>query len=173
MAKNLAEIREWMYPNPVVLVSCGVGEEANVITVGWAGTVCSRPPMISVSLRPATHSYGLLKRYGEFVLNVPTLELMEAVHICGTRSGRDVNKWTLAGLHPDPSDKIATPGIAECPVSVECRIRHILDLGLHTMFIGEVLCVHRDPEWRTRSLPPVSLENKYYAMKEEPYADRQ
>ena len=172
MNKIVSDPREWMYPNPVVLVSCGLGEEANIVTLAWAGTVCSRPPMVSISLRPATHSHGLLRRNGEFALNVPTLDLMEAVHICGIRSGRDCNKWALTGLHPDRSEKIATPGIAECPISLECRIRHMLDLGLHTLFIGEVLCTRKDPDWKTRALPPVFLENKYYALKEAPYQER-
>jgi flavin reductase (DIM6/NTAB) family NADH-FMN oxidoreductase RutF len=97
---------------------------------------------------------------------------MEAVHVCGKKSGRDINKWAETGLHPDASETIMTPGIAECPISLECRIRHILDLGLHTMFVAEVLRVRKDPDWQARALPPVFLENKYYALQEGVFQER-
>jgi len=157
-----------MYPNPVVLVSCGKGAEANIITLAWAGTVCGGPPMISIAVRPATHSHGLLKKYGEFVVNFPTADLIDAVNICGTKSARDCNKWTEAGLHPDQSDVIETPGIAECPVSLECRVKHTLDIGSHTLFIGEVVRTRQDLTWKGKPAPITWIEGKYYALHEEP-----
>ena len=164
MTKTSHDPSEGMYPNPVALVSCGTGEEANIITLAWVGTVCGRPKMLSISVRPATHSHGLLRRYGEFVLNVPTVDQVEAARICGSKSGRDCDKWTEAGLHPDPSETIETPGIAECPVSFECRVRHTLNLGLHTLFIGEVLKVRRNPQWHLDPPPLTFIHGEYYGV---------
>jgi len=153
-----------MFPNPVVLLSVGHGDEANIITVSWAGTACGNPWMVTVSVRPATHSHGLIFKYREFVVNVPTLQIMKAVEICGSRSGRDVNKWKEANLHPDESISIRTPGIAECPISIECRVRHTLDLGLHTLFVGEVFGTRRDMDWVFDPTIPLYVEGKYYSM---------
>ncbi len=153
-----------MYPNPVVLVTSGHGVEANILTVSWAGTVCGEPWMVAISVRPATHSHSLLMKYREFVVNVPTVELMKAIDLCGSKSARECNKWTESGLHPDDSESIRTPGIVECPISMECRLRHTLDLGLHTLFVGEVLRTRRDPYWQFDPTVPVFVEGKYHAM---------
>jgi flavin reductase (DIM6/NTAB) family NADH-FMN oxidoreductase RutF len=153
-----------MYPNPVILVSCGQGQEASIITLAWAGTVCGDPWMVAIGVRPATHSHGLLMKYREFVVNVPTVQQMRAVEICGSRSGRDCDKWAEAGLHPDESQEIKTPGIAECPISMECRVRHTLGLGLHTLFVAEVVKTRRDPAWNYDPPVPVYVEGKYHTM---------
>ena len=164
MAKESVGLSGMMFPNPVVLVSCGQGEEANIITVSWAGTACGDPWMVTVAVRSATHSHGLLMKYREFVANVPTVKIMKAVELCGSRSGRGCNKWQESGLHADESVAIRTPGIAECPVSMECRVRHILDLGLHTLFVGEVVGTRRDREWQMAPTVPVYVEGRYYAV---------
>ena len=168
MEKALLDPRPHMFPNPVVLVTCGKGGETNIITLAWAGTVCGAPPMVSISVRPATHSHGLLRRHGEFVVNFPTVDQLGAVIICGLKSGRDCDKWAEAGLHPDPSDVIQTPGIAECPVSLECRVKHTLDLGQHTLFVGEVVRARRDLSWKGAPAPIAWVEGKYYGLSEEP-----
>lgn len=151
-----------MYPNPVVLVTVGTGARANIITVSWAGTVCGRPWMVAISLRPATHSHSLLMQHREFVVNVPTSNMLRAVELCGSMSGKDADKWKAAALTPDASETVGVPGIAECPVSMECRLRHTLDLGLHTLFIGEVLRLRRDPSWRLVPPPLAWMEGDYH-----------
>ena len=160
--KTVVDASGVMYPNPVVLVTAGHGRHANIITVAWAGTVCGQPWMVGIGVRPATYSHGLLMQHREFVVNVPTAGQLKAVELCGSLSGRDVNKWEAAGLHPDASESISTPGIAECPVSMECRLRHTLDLGLHTLFIGEVLRTRRDPAWKLVPPPLVYMEGRYH-----------
>ncbi len=167
MAKTTMRPREAMYPNPVALITCGKGDETNIITLAWVGTVCSKPKMVSISVRSSRHSYQLIKDCGEFVINFPTVDLLEAVEICGTKSGRDSNKWTETGLHPDNSTVIETPGIAECPISLECQVKQVLDLGAHTMFIGEVLQTRRDETWDITPSPIVYMHGKYYKLNEE------
>lgn len=157
-----------MFPNPVILVSSGQGEEANIMTVAWAGTACGNPWMVSIAVRPATHSHGLLMRHREFVVNVPTVDMLKAVEICGTKSGRECNKWVEAGLKPEESQAIRTPGIAECPISMECRVRHTLDLGLHTLFVGEVVQMRRERGWLFVPPVPVYVEGKYYGLDPRP-----
>ncbi|MFX1512028.1 MAG: flavin reductase family protein [Promethearchaeota archaeon] len=167
MVKTVMRPREAMYPNPVVLVTCGKGDETNIITLAWVGTVCSQPKMISISVRPSRHSYHLLKANMEFVLNIPTLELLQAVKICGTKSGRDCNKWSETGLNADASIAVETPGIKECPVSLECQVKQTLDLGAHTMFLAEVLQVRMDENWKFKPSPLVYFSGDYYKLSEE------
>lgn len=129
-------------PVPVVLVTSGGGDEpANVATVAWAGTVCSDPPMLSISLRAATLTHGIIMRTGEFVVNIPCQRIVRATDLCGMISGRDGDKFLKAGLTPVPATQVEAPVIAECPVALECRVRQVLELGLHTMFIAEILAV--------------------------------
>lgn len=131
-----------LYPVPAVMVSCGrSGEAPNIITVAWAGTVCSAPAMLSVSIRPERYSYDIIKETGEFVVNLVTKELVAAADYCGVKSGREVDKYKAAGLTPLASQKISAPGIAESPVNIECRVAQTLPLGSHTMFVGEVVNV--------------------------------
>jgi flavin reductase (DIM6/NTAB) family NADH-FMN oxidoreductase RutF len=129
-----------IYPLPAVMVSCGeTGEEYNIITVAWTGTTCSDPPMCYISVRPGRHSYGIIKRTGEFVINLTTEELARATDWCGCRSGRKFNKWEEMNLTPVPSKMISAPAILESPVNIECVVKQVLPLGTHDMFLSEVV----------------------------------
>ena len=131
-----------LYPVPAVMVSCGrENEKPNIITVAWAGTVCSDPAMLSVSIRPERYSYDIIRETGEFVVNLVTKELVFATDYCGVKSGRDVDKYKEMGLTPLASQKVKAPGIAESPVNIECKVVQELALGSHTMFVGEVVNV--------------------------------
>ncbi len=135
-------------PVPPVLVSCGGNGKfrPNIITVAWAGTVCSEPPMLSVSIRPQRYSHEIISATHEFVVNLTTAAMARAVDWCGVKSGRDVDKFEGAHLTPFPSEQIGAPGIAESPVNMECRVRKVLSLGSHDMFIAEIVAVHISEE---------------------------
>ena len=141
-----------IYPLPAVLVSCGANvEEYNLFTVAWTGTVCTNPPMCYISVRPERHSYEIIKRTGEFVINLTTASLARATDWCGVRSGRDYDKFSEMGLTPMQAAVVAAPIVAESPVSIECRVKQILPLGSHDMFLAEVVNVlvseeYIDPE---------------------------
>ncbi len=136
-----------LYPVPAVLVSCGATpEEYNLLTVAWTGTVCTNPPMCSISVRPERHSYGIIRRTGEFVINLTTRRLARATDWCGVRSGRDCDKFREMGLTPVASEVVAAPLVAESPVNIECRVRQVLPLGSHDLFIAEVVGVQVDEE---------------------------
>lgn len=134
-----------LYPVPAVLVSCGL-EHPNIITLAWVGTLCSDPPAVGIGVRPERFSHHLIEEGGEFVVNVPRADQVGVVDYCGQVSGRDVDKWTACGLTPLAARKIRTPLIAECPVALECRVSHKLSLGVHDLFVGEVLAVQIDEE---------------------------
>jgi len=135
---------ERMYPNPVVLVSCSNGHDDNIITLAWAGTVCSNPPMISISVRPSRYSHELISSSKEFVINIPDEKMIDVCNFCGTKSGRDVDKFKELKLTREKGLKINTPMIQECPVNIECIVKDIIHLGTHDVFIGEVLNVNAD-----------------------------
>ncbi len=144
MAKILWKPGTMLYPVPAVLVTSCSGGKENVLTVSWAGTVCTDPPMLSVSLRPERYSYPLVRESGEFVVNVPTARIMRAVDFCGVRSGRDVDKFEAAGLTREKASIVSAPLIAECPVSIECRVKDVIPLGSHDLFLAEVVAVHAE-----------------------------
>lgn len=128
-----------LYPVPAVMVSCQrPGEKPNIITVAWAGTVCSSPAMLSISVRKERHSYGILKETKEFVVNLVTEDLVRAADYCGVRSGRDVDKYRETRLTELPSKTVKAPGIEESPVNIECRVREVIPLGSHDLFLAEV-----------------------------------
>ncbi len=149
MAKNESfEKQTWkpgnvLSPLPVVLVSCGgvAGWKPNIITIAWTGSVCSDPPMLSISVRPERYSFGIIKNTGEFVVNVPFRRQARAVDWCGMVSGRDVDKWEGAALSQAPALKVQCPIIRECPIHIECQVRETLNLGSHVMFVSEVAAV--------------------------------
>ena len=134
-----------LYPVPAVLVSCGV-EKPNIITLAWVGTLCSDPPSVGIGVRPERFSHRLIDGGGEFVINLPRADQVGIVDYCGQVSGRDVDKWNACGLTPAPASKVSTPLIAECPVALECRVTHRLSLGVHDLFVGEVLAVQADKD---------------------------
>lgn len=137
-----------VYPLPAVLVSCGATpDEYNLVTVAWTGTVCTSPPMCYISLRPERHSYGIIRRTGEFVINLTTERMARAVDWCGVKSGRDFDKFRETGLTPAPAAEVAAPLVAESPVSIACRVKQVLPLGSHDMFLAEVVGVQVDERY--------------------------
>lgn len=139
MAKQYWRPGNMLYPVPAVMVSCQrPGEKANIITVAWAGTVCSSPAMVSISVRKERYSYDILKETGEFVINLVTKKLTRAADYCGVRSGRDVDKFQEMHLAELPSRTISAPGIEESPVNIECRVVEVKPLGSHDLFLAEV-----------------------------------
>lgn len=133
-------------PVPAVLVGCGNGTDFknNLITVAWAGIVCSTPPMVSVSIRPERYSRGLIESTGEFTINVPTVAMAEAVDYCGMVSGRDTDKFKAVNLTAKKGSKVTAPIVDECPLALECKVVHALKLGSHIMYVGEVVAVQAD-----------------------------
>lgn len=137
-----------IYPVPAVLVSCGATpEEYNLFTVAWTGTVCTNPPMCYISVRPERHSYEIIKRTGEFVINLTTKRLARATDWCGVRSGRDYEKFSQMGLTASPAAVVAAPVVEESPVAIECRVKQIIPLGSHDMFVADVVNVLVDEEY--------------------------
>lgn len=134
-----------VYPLPAVLVSVGKEKsEYNLFTVAWVGTVCTNPPMCYISVRPERHSYDILKRNKEFVINLTTRKMAFATDWCGVKSGRDYNKFKKMNLTPLMADKVKAPIIEESPLSIECRVKEIIPLGSHHMFLADVLNVQAD-----------------------------
>ncbi len=137
-----------IYPLPAVLVSCGENEqEHNLFTVAWTGTVCTNPPMCYISVRPERHSYDIIKRTGEFVINLTTASLARATDWCGVRSGRDYDKFSEMGLTAEPAAVVSAPVVGESPVSIECRVRQVIELGSHDMFLADVVNVLVDEQY--------------------------
>ena len=131
-------------PVPVVLISCGTVEKPNVFTVAWAGTVCTHPPMISISVRPGRFSYPLIRESGEFVLNLPSASMARAVDLCGVKSGRDVDKFALCGLTAVPAAGVSAPAVEECPVRFSCKVKSVTPLGTHDLFLAEIVSIEAD-----------------------------
>lgn len=135
-------------PVPAVMVSVTDKEgKSNIITVAWAGTVCTNPPMVSISVRPSRYSYQILEETGEFVINLTNESLVQACDYCGVVSGRDVDKFAKTGLTPIPMEHVHAMGIDESPVNMECKITEKRELGSHTMFIAEVVGVTVDDQY--------------------------
>lgn len=137
-----------IYPLPAALVTCGGNpEEWNMLTVAWTGTICSDPAMCYISVRPERHSYPIIKRRMEFTINLTTADMARATDWAGVRSGKDHDKWKETGLTPLPGEKVSSPTIAESPLAIECRVKSILSLGSHDMFIADVLNVRADDRY--------------------------
>ena len=132
-----------VYPLPAVLVSCGDKEENhNILTISWVGTICSDPAMCYISVRPERHSYPILKQTGEFVLNLTTEKMAFATDWCGVRSGKDYNKFSEMKLTKGKAEKVNAPIVLESPINIECKVKKIIELGSHDMFVADVLCVN-------------------------------
>ena len=148
MGKQSWKPGNMLNPVPAVMVSCADREgKPNIITIAWAGTVCTNPPMVSVSGRPTRFSYDMIRETGEFVINLVTEPLTRACDYCGVVSGRDVDKFAKTGLTPIPVEGVSVPGIAESPVSIACRVVEERALGSHTMFLAEVVGVTADDRY--------------------------
>ena len=145
--------QEWkpgnmLYPLPAVMVSCKrENEKPNIITLAWAGTICSDPVMVSVSIRPERYSYDIIKETKEFVINLTTKDLTFATDYCGVKSGRDTDKFKDMKLTAAKASKVSCPIIAESPVNIECRLKEIIKLGSHDMFIADVVAVDVSEEY--------------------------
>lgn len=148
MAKEIWKPGNMLYPLPVVMVSMADKDGSNnIITIAWAGTICTNPPMVSISVRPERYSYPILKETGEFVINLTTRELAFATDYCGVKSGRDVDKFKEMHLTPAAASLIKAPMIAESPVNIECRVNRVIPLGSHDMFLADVVAVHADEKY--------------------------
>ena len=132
-------------PEPPVLVSCGGLDKPNLITIGWTGTICTQPSMVSISVRPERFSHHLIKESGQFAINLPTEALVRSVDWCGVKSGRDVDKFAACGLHAAPGSVLTDcPVLEESPVNMECRITQRIPLGSHDLFLAEVVACDVD-----------------------------
>ena len=174
--KRLFKAGNMLYPVPAVMVS--VADKAgnsNIITVAWAGTVCTNPPMLTISVRPERHSYQMIKETGEFVVNLTTEELTFATDYCGVKSGRDTDKWKDTGLTKAPATKVSVPLIQESPVNLECKVVRIDELGSHHMFLAEVVAVDVSSEYfdekdtfhLSKAKPMAYSHGRYYGLGEQ------
>jgi flavin reductase (DIM6/NTAB) family NADH-FMN oxidoreductase RutF len=131
-------------PLPAVMVTCGTMEKPNVLTIAWVGIVNTIPAKTYISVRPSRYSYGLIRQSGEFVINLTPAALTRAADFCGVRSGRDVDKFAAMGLTPEKATQVASPMLAQSPVSIECRVTQVIPLGSHDMFLADILAVNVD-----------------------------
>ena len=148
MGKRQFKPGNLLYPVPAVLVSAADKDgNSNLITVAWAGTICSDPPMLSISVRPERYSYHMIRETGEFVVNLTTEELVRAVDFCGVKSGRDTDKWKETGLTPEKATVVNVPLVRQSPVNLQCRVLRVDELGSHHMFIAQVVAVDVDEKY--------------------------
>lgn len=173
MAKQVWKAGNMLYPLPAVMVSVTDGQgHDNIITVAWTGTICTNPPMVSISIRPERFSYGMIMTTGEFVINLTTEELAYATDFCGVRSGRDVDKFVEMKLHKEKASQVTTPMIQESPVNIECKVAKIQELGSHHMILAQVVAVHADETYLNengqfqlhKAKPIVYSHGKYYGI---------
>ena len=145
--KTITNPHRPVYPTPAALITCiDRAGEPNIITLGEVAMVSLKPTRVSIGARPATYSNGLIRAIGEFVINFPTVDMIDKVDLCGTTSGRDVDKFTETGLTPEPATHVKPPLIKECPVNLECKVMGVISLGSHDLFIGDVLIMHAEEE---------------------------
>jgi flavin reductase (DIM6/NTAB) family NADH-FMN oxidoreductase RutF len=172
MSKLIWKPGTMIYPLPAVMVSCGSSpEEYNILTVSWTGTICTDPAMCYISVRPSRHSYGIIKKNSEYVINLTTAELAYATDWCGVKSGKDFDKFSEMKLTPATASKIKSVMIKESPVNIECVVKEIKELGTHHMFISEIVAVNADRKYFDEktglfslndSRPLCYLHGKYY-----------
>lgn len=155
-------------PVPAVMVSCGDMRTSDIVTIAWAGTVNSDPPMLSISVRRSRYSYGLIKATGEFVVNLVDAELLHTLDGCGVVSGRDVDKFEKFHLTRQKCSHVSAPAVAECPVSLECAVRETVELPSHVMFIAEIVGATADERWMRggrlyipEGAPVAYVQNRY------------
>ena len=147
MAKKQWNPGAFINPVPAVMVSCGTMEESNIITIAWTGVISSNPSTVYISIRPERHSYEIIKKTGEFVINLTSQDLVYATDWCGVRSGKDVDKFKEMKLTKEKCNFVRCPGIAESPVSIECKVKEIKEFGVHHMFIAEVVSINPDEKY--------------------------
>lgn len=175
MAKISFKPGNMLYPLPVVMVSVADKEgNSDIVTVAWAGTICTNPPMVSISVRPERFSHHMLMETGEFVINLTTKDLAFATDYCGVKSGRDVDKWKEMNLTPVMGNVVKVPCIAESPVNIECKVVKVEKLGSHDMFVAEVVAVQVDDAYMdeknsfhlSMANPIVYSHGEYYLLGE-------
>lgn len=175
MAKVTWKPGNMLYPLPAVLVSCADKKgNDNILTIAWAGTICSDPPMLSISVRPERFSNHMIAGTGEFVVNLTTEALVRATDFCGVRSGRDVDKWKETGLTREKADFVGAPLIKESPVNIECVVVEEKDLGSHIMYQAKVVAVHAEESYLDEkkkfhleeAKPIVYSHGSYYSLGE-------
>ena len=147
MSKVTWKSGTFLYPLPAVMVSCGTMEKSNIITVAWTGIINTNPAMVYISVRPTRHSYNIIKETGEFVINLTTQKLAYATDWCGVKTGAKVDKFKELKLTKEKAKFVKCPMIQESPVSVECKVKEIKELGSHHMFIAEVLAINADEQY--------------------------
>ena len=147
MSKVMWKPGTFLYPIPAVMVSCGTMEKSNIITVAWTGILNTNPAMVYISVRPIRYSYNLIKDQGEFVINLTTKDLVRATDWCGVKTGAKLDKFKEMNLHKEKANFVQCPMIKESPVSVECKVKEIKELGSHTMFVAEVLAINSDEKY--------------------------
>lgn len=147
MGKQTWKAGTFVYPIPAVLISCGDENEKNVLTVAWTGTICTDPAMTYISVRKERYSYDIIKRTGEFCINLTNEKLAYATDYCGVKSGKNVDKFNEMNLTPEKASIIKAPMIKESPISIECKVKEIKELGSHDMFIAEVLAINVDDKY--------------------------
>ena len=175
MGKRQFKPGNMLYPVPAVMVSVAEKEgKSNIITVAWAGTVCTNPPMLTISVRPERYSYHMIKETGEFVVNLTTEDLAFATDYCGVKSGRDTDKWRDMKLTREPASKVSVPLIKESPVNLECKVVRVDELGSHHMFLAEVVAVNVDEKYMderdtfhlSKAKPLAYSHGRYYGLGE-------
>ena len=147
MSKVTWKSGTFIYPLPAVMVSCGTMEESNIITVAWTGIINTDPAMCYISVRPTRHSYEIIKKTGEFVINLTTKDLAYVTDWCGVKTGAKVDKFKEMNLTKEKAKFVKCPMIKESPVSVECRVKEIKELGSHHMFVAEILAINADEKY--------------------------
>ena len=147
MSKVTWKSGTFIYPLPAVMVSCGTMEESNIITVAWTGIINTDPAMCYISVRPTRHSYEMIKKTGEFVINLTTKDLAYATDWCGVKTGAKVDKFKEMKLTKEKANFVSCPMIKESPVSVECKVKEIRKLGSHHMFVAEILGINADEKY--------------------------
>lgn len=145
MSKVIKTPSTALFPVPAVLVTCQTeGGKPNIITIAWTGVINSVPPTVYISVQPVRYSNGILKEAGEYVINIPSVDIARQVDYCGITSGKDVDKFAETGLTPVPASQVKAPLIKECPVNIECKVKQTLNLGSHDVYIAEIVAVHYD-----------------------------
>ena len=147
MAKVIWKPGTFIYPIPAVMVSCGTMEKSNIITVAWTGILNTNPAIVYISVRPTRYSYNLIKNQGEFVINLTTKDLVKQTDWCGVKTGAKVDKFKEMKLHKQRAKFVKCPLIKESPVSIECKVKEIKELGSHHVFIAEVLSIDADEKY--------------------------
>ncbi len=147
MSKVTWKSGTFIYPLPAVMISCGTMEESNIITVAWTGIINTDPAMCYISVRPTRHSYEMIKKTGEFVINLTTKDLAYATDWCGVKTGAKVDKFKEMKLTKEKANFVNCPMIKESPVSVECKVKEIRELGSHHMFVAEILGINADEKY--------------------------